>query len=58
MVMKKELIAELYKCADGFAEELTRHNVIAKNLKSKTAICKEHSKNGFTVRKILKERVV
>lgn len=56
--MKKELIAELYKCAGGFAEELTRHNVFAKNLKSKTAISKEHSKNYFAIRKILKERAV
>lgn len=56
--MKKKLITELYKCADGFAEELTRHNVIAKNLKSKAAISKEHSKNDFAIHKMMKERVV
>lgn len=56
--MKKELIAELHTCADDFAEELTRHNVIAKDLKSKTNISKEHIENDFAVRIILKERGV
>ena len=56
--MKKELIAELYTCADDLSEELTRHNVIAKCLKSKTTISKEHIENDFAVRKMLKERGV
>lgn len=56
--MKKELIAELHVCADDFTDELTKHNVIAKNLKNNKAISKEHIDNNIAVRKMLKERGV
>lgn len=44
--------------AKDFAAELSSHNVIEKDLKSDTAISKEHVDNNSAVRKILKERGV
>jgi DNA-damage-inducible protein D len=44
--------------AKDFANELTTHNVIEKDLHGETSISKEHVENNLAVRKILKERGV
>lgn len=44
--------------AKDFANELTTHNVIEKDLHGETSISKEHVDNNLAVRKILKERGV
>lgn len=44
--------------AKDFANELTSHNVIEKNLKGETPISKEHVDNNLAVRKMLRERGV
>jgi DNA-damage-inducible protein D len=44
--------------AKDFANELTTHNVIGKDLHGETSISKEHVENNLAVRKILKERGV
>lgn len=44
--------------AKDFANELTSHNVIEKNLHGEAGISKEHVDNNLAVRKILRERGV
>ena len=44
--------------AKDFANELTSHNVIEKDLRGESNISKEHVDNNLAVRKILKERGV
>ena len=44
--------------AKDFANELTSHNVIDKDLRGESHISKEHIDNNFAVRKMLKERGV
>ena len=44
--------------AKDFANELTSHNVIEKNLQGESNISKEHVDNNLAVRKMLKERGV
>jgi DNA-damage-inducible protein D len=60
--MKKELVADflprLTIKAKDFAAELTRHNIIEKNLKGDTGISKEHIDNNSAVTKMLKQRGV
>lgn len=52
--MKKELITK----AKEFATELTRYNVIEKDLKGEKAISKEYMGNNFAIRKMVKGRGV
>ena len=44
--------------AKDFANELTSHNVVEKDLRGESNISKEHVDNNLAVRKILKERGV
>ncbi len=44
--------------AKDFANELTNHNVVKKDLRGESTITKEHIDNNLAVRKILKERGV
>lgn len=44
--------------AKDFANELTNHNVVEKDLRGESHITKEHIDNNLAVRKILKERGV
>lgn len=44
--------------AKDFANELTSHNVIEKDLHAEAGISREHVDNNLAVRKILKERGV
>lgn len=44
--------------AKDFANELTSHNIIEKDMKGETPISKEHIDNNLAVRKMLKERGV
>ncbi len=44
--------------AKDFANELTNHNVVEKDLRGESNITKEHIDNNLAVRKILKERGV
>ena len=44
--------------AKDFANELTSHNVIDKDLRGESHISKEHIDNNLAVRKMLKERGV
>lgn len=42
--------------AKDFANEITSHNVVEKNLNGVNPITKEHVDNNLAVRKMLKER--
>lgn len=44
--------------AKDFANELTSHNIVDKNLQGESPIAKEHIDNNLAVRKMLKERGV
>ena len=44
--------------AKDFANELTSHNVVEKDLHGEQPIAKEHTENNIAVRKMLKERGV
>ncbi|HAL83404.1 MAG TPA: hypothetical protein DCO83_15165 [Mucilaginibacter sp.] len=63
--MKKDIIGELSGrhealtiAAKDFANELTRHNVIEKDLNQQTRISQEHVDNNKAVRDILRQRGV
>ncbi|MFI5136648.1 MAG: hypothetical protein ACHQIM_02395 [Sphingobacteriales bacterium] len=63
--MKKDMIGKLFGkhealtiAAKDFANELTRHNVIEKDLNQQTQISQEHVDNNKAVRDILLKRGV
>jgi DNA-damage-inducible protein D len=56
--MKKSLLKSVIEKGDELASELTRHNVIEKDLKGSSAMSKERVDNNVAVRKMLKERGV
>lgn len=56
--MKKELIAELQVKAKDLAAELTRHNVLEKNLRGEEAITTEHVDNNKAIGELLLNRSV
>jgi DNA-damage-inducible protein D len=53
-----DFLPELTIKAKDFADELSSHNVIEKNLHGDATISKEHVDNNAAVRKVLKERGV